>query len=114
QAESAVSMARTSIGIRGRRTEDGGRMRLILRSSVLCPPSSVFCLHWPHLIHVREVMAQEVLDAMAQRRSRGRAAGAGALHVEIDDAVLEAAEGDVAAVVRHRGAHPGQIGRAHV
>src|SRR3569832_854566 len=38
---------------------------------------------------------------------RRRAAGAGAFHVEIDDAILEAAEGDVAAVIGDRRPHAG-------
>ena len=42
-----------------------------------------------------------------QGRGRGRAARAGALHDEIDDAVLEAAERDVAAVAGHRRADAG-------
>ena len=52
-------------------------------------------------------MAQQVLDAVAQCRGRRRAAGTGAFHVEIDDAILETAESDVAAVVGDRGANPG-------
>ena len=51
-------------------------------------------------------MPKQVLDAVAQRRGRRRAAGAGALHGQIDDAVLEAAERDVAAVIGHRRPHP--------
>ena len=43
---------------------------------------------------------------MSQRRGRGGAAGAGALHLEVDDAVAEALEDDVAAVARHRGPDP--------
>src|SRR5687767_8881159 len=50
------------------------------------------------LAHIRQEVAQQVLDAVLQRRGRGRAAGAGALHRQIDRAVLEAAEGDVAAI----------------
>ena len=56
-------------------------------------------------VHVRHEMAQQVLDAVLQRRGRGRAARAGALHGEKDDAVLEAAEGDVAAVIGDRRTH---------
>src|SRR4051794_10514279 len=63
--------------------------------------------HRPDFDHVRHEMLQQVLDAVLQCRRRRRAAGAGALHVEIDDPVLEAAEGDVAAVVGDCGAHPG-------
>ncbi len=47
-------------------------------------------------------MLEQVLDAMSQRRGRGGAAGAGAFHLEVDDAVAEAPEDDVAAVARHR------------
>ena len=63
--------------------------------------------HRPDFDHVGHEMLQQVLDAVLQRRGRGRAAGAGALHVEIDDAVPEAAEGDVAAVIRDRRPHAG-------
>src|SRR5262249_5819894 len=47
-------------------------------------------LHRPHFGHVGQEMAQQVLNAMAQGRRRRRAARAGAFHVQIDDAVLEA------------------------
>ena len=50
-------------------------------------------------------MAQQVLDAVAQRGGRARAAGAGAAHVQVDDAVAEARERDVAAVLGDRRAH---------
>ena len=56
---------------------------------------------------LRDVVAEQVLDAHLQRHRRGRAAGAGALHVQVDDAAVEAVEGDVAAVLRHRRADPG-------
>jgi len=52
-------------------------------------------------------MTQQILNAVAQRRRRRRTAGAGAFHIEIDDAVLEAAERDVAAVIGDRGTNPG-------
>src|SRR5258707_174363 len=55
--------------------------------------------HRPDFDHVWPIMAQQVLDAVTQRRGRRRATRAGTLHVEIDNAVLEAAESDVAAVV---------------
>src|SRR5260221_6738165 len=54
-----------------------------------------------HLEDFRDVVAQHVLDAGLQGRGRARASRAGALHVQIDDAVLEILEGDVAAVHRH-------------
>ena len=59
------------------------------------------------LLHFGNEMAEQVLDAVLQRRRRGRAAGAGALHVQEHGAVLVAAEGDVAAVLGNRRAHPG-------
>ena len=43
-----------------------------------------------------------------ERRGRGRAARAGALHVEVHRAVLEALEGDVAAIHRHGRADAGR------
>src|SRR5262249_50044396 len=95
QASSAVSMARTRM-VAGRRSQlpdEGGEVRRPLSRR-------------PDLDHVGQIMAQQVLDAVPQRRGRRRAARAGALHVEIDDAVLEPPEGDVAAVVRHRRPHP--------
>jgi hypothetical protein len=52
-------------------------------------------------------MAQQVLNAVAQRRGRRWAAGTSAFHVEIDDAILETAESDIAAIVGDRGANPG-------
>src|SRR5262245_1882797 len=52
-------------------------------------------------------MAQQGLDAVAQRCGRGRAAGARALHGQVDHAVLVAAERDVAAVAGDRRAHAG-------
>src|SRR5947209_17817830 len=56
----------------------------------------------PYLDDVGHEMLQQVLDAVLQGGGGGRTAGAGALHVEIDDAVLETAEGDVAAVIGNR------------
>src|SRR5450631_4353832 len=64
-------------------------------------------LRRPDFDHVGHEMLQQVLDAVLQRRGGRGAAGAGALHVEVDDAVLEAAKGDVAAITGDRGAHPG-------
>jgi hypothetical protein len=52
-------------------------------------------------------VAEQVLDAVLQRRRGRRAARAGALHLEIHDAVAVAPKGDVAAVARDRGANPG-------
>src|SRR3954447_8546367 len=62
--------------------------------------------HRPDFDDVGHEMAQQVLDAVLQGRGRGWAAGAGALHVEIYDAVLEAAEGDVATVIGDCRPHP--------
>ena len=59
----------------------------------------------PHLLHVRAEMLEQVLDAVPQRGRRARAARAGAAHVQEHDAVLEAVEDDVAAVVGHRRPH---------
>src|SRR6266699_2790072 len=60
----------------------------------------------PHLGDVGDEMAQQVLDAVPQRRRRRRAARARSLHGEIDHAVLVAAKGDVAAVAGDRRPHP--------
>src|SRR3546814_5570029 len=49
-------------------------------------------------------MFQEGLDAILQRRGRGGAAGAGALHLQIHIALVETAIDDVAAIVGDRGA----------
>ena len=48
-------------------------------------------------------MTQQILDTVPERRRRRRAARARPFHVEIDDAILEAPEGDVAAVIGHAG-----------
>ena len=93
------------------RSEPGMSRRDVSRTgSVLAhspPEMTVRGSHRPDFDHVGHEMLQQVLDAVLQRRGGGRAARAGALHVEIDDAVPEAAEGDVAAVIGDRGAHPG-------
>ena len=57
------------------------------------------------LLHFGHEVLEQVLDAVLQRRRGRRAAGAGALHVQEHRAVLVAAEGDVAAVLRHRRAN---------
>src|SRR3569623_2605053 len=46
-------------------------------------------------------VAEQVLDAGLEGRGRGRAARAGALHVQVDRAVAEALEGDIAAIHGH-------------
>src|SRR5581483_3614123 len=81
QASSAVSIARTRI-----------------------PPLNP-ALDRANFRHVRHEMPQQILDALLQRRGRRRAAGAGPAHVEEHDAVLVAAEGDVAAVGGDRRPH---------
>src|SRR6202051_1475135 len=86
QAPSAVSIASRRMGAFNRRA-----------------PAS---LHRPDFGDVGNERAQQILDAVAQRRRRRRAARAGAFSVEIDDAVLKTFEGDIAAVVRHRRPHP--------
>src|SRR5690349_14691113 len=53
----------------------------------------------PNLDDFRDVMPQHVLDPGLQGSGRTRAARAGPLHVQIDDAVFEPAENDVAAVL---------------
>ena len=57
------------------------------------------------LAHLGDEVAEQVLDAVLQRRGRRRAAGAGAAHVEEHDAVAKALEGDVAAVLGDGRAH---------
>ncbi|MNY00313.1 hypothetical protein D3C86_1328020 [compost metagenome] len=52
-------------------------------------------------------MAKQVLNAMLQRGGGGRAARAGALHVQEHRPVAETTEGDVAAILRHGGANAG-------
>src|SRR3954452_14668078 len=51
--------------------------------------------------HVGQEVPQQVLDAVLQRGGGGGATGAGALHGEVDHPVLEALEGDVAAIAGH-------------
>jgi hypothetical protein len=46
-------------------------------------------------------MPEQILDAVAERRRRARATGASAAHVQVNHAVTEPLEGDVAAVLRH-------------
>src|SRR4051812_143378 len=106
QASSAVSMARISMG-GGRMVSSEWRMKIQWRAPIaihcsLFVPKS----HRPDFDHVGHEMPQQVLDAVLQRRGGGRATRAGALHVEIDDTVLEAAERDVAAVIGDCRAHP--------
>src|SRR6056297_3224549 len=60
-----------------------------------------------HLGHFGDVMAQQVLDPHLERDGRGRTAGAGPLHMQVDHPALEAVKGDVATILCHRGAHAG-------
>src|SRR5262249_17846602 len=59
-----------------------------------------------NLLHLRDEVTEEVLDAVTERRRRARAAGAGAAHMQEHDAVSIALEGDIAAVLGDRWAHP--------
>src|SRR3546814_15021833 len=53
------------------------------------------------------VIVEQLLDAVLQRRGRGGATRAGALHLEEDLPLVEPAIDDVAAVIGDRGAHAG-------
>ena len=59
-------------------------------------------LHRPDFDHVGHEVAQQILDAVLEGRGGRRAARAGALHVEIDNAFLVATECNVAAVAGDR------------
>src|SRR3546814_7131404 len=54
--------------------------------------------------HFGDIMFEQRFDAVLQGRGRGRAARTGALHLQIDIALVEAAIDDVAAVIGNRGA----------
>src|SRR3984957_3272557 len=60
-----------------------------------------------HRLNVRQEVLEKVLDSVPERRRRGGAAGAGALHLEIDDSLAIALEDDVAAVASDRRADSG-------
>ena len=85
---------------------DREQQRLPTRNRGPARRPGVGASHGPDLDHFGDVMAQHVLDPGLQGRGRTGAAGAGTLHVQVDDAVLEILEGDVAAIHRHRRAHP--------
>src|SRR5262249_29763583 len=53
---------------------------------------------------LRDIIFEQLLDAVLERRGRGGAARAGALHLQIDFPLVEAAIDDVAAVIGDRGA----------
>src|SRR5690606_28555929 len=61
--------------------------------------------HCFHLLHLGHVVPEHVLDAHFQGGGGGRAAGAGAAHVQEDRSVLETLVDDVAAVLGHGGAN---------
>src|SRR5579871_1162477 len=100
QASSAVSMARINMETR-RMTSDEqlieGRKRppfAVCRQniSLFAIPYSPFApSHRPHFVHLGHEMPQQVLDAVLQGRGGRRTACAGTFHVEVDDAVREAA-----------------------
>jgi signal transduction histidine kinase len=71
------------------------------------PPPAVSASDRANLLHLRHVVPEHVLDTVLQGRGRARAAGAGALHVQVDNPILETVEDDVAAVLGHRWAHAG-------
>src|SRR6266545_6393501 len=102
QASSAVSMARMRMS--NQPADEEGRTT---NRTTINRTSPAVRSHRPYLDHVGHVVLQQILDAVPQRRRRRWAAGAGALHVEEHDAVFEAAERDVAAVVLDRRPHPG-------
>src|ERR1700727_1376606 len=58
-------------------------------------------------LNVRQEVLEKVFDSVAESRRRGGAAGAGALHLEIDDSLAIALEDDVAAVASDRRADSG-------
>src|ERR1700722_12771214 len=108
QASRAVSMARISMSRRyhcfgGRARGCPVHPRLLKRMTNRDRVRRG--LHRPDFDHVGYKMLQQILDAVLQRRGRRRATRAGAFHVEIDDAVLEAPERDVAAVIGDCRAH---------
>jgi hypothetical protein len=55
-----------------------------------------------HLDHFRHVVLEQVLDAHLERGRRAGAARAGPLHVQVDHAIPEILEDDIAAVLGHR------------
>src|SRR5208282_1490986 len=91
QAASAVSIASTRMGSHAAK-----------RPAEFAGAGS----HRPDFGDIRYEMPQQILDAVPERRRRRRAARARPFHVEIDDAVLEAPEGDIAAVIGHCRPHP--------
>src|SRR5215469_18781858 len=58
-----------------------------------------------HFHYFRHVVLQKILDAHLERGGRARAARAGPLHVQVDHAILEILEDDVAAVLGNRRTH---------
>src|SRR5437868_7954965 len=58
--------------------------------------------HRPYLDHFGYVVTEKILDAVTKSCRRGGTPGASALHIEKYDSVLEAAKGNVAAIVFDR------------
>src|SRR5215469_5638261 len=58
-----------------------------------------------HLHNFRDVISKHILDSSLQCRGRTRAAGAGALHMEVNDPVFVVVKNNVAAILRNRRAH---------
>src|SRR5690606_13334801 len=58
-----------------------------------------------HVLHFRNEVMQQVLDAVLQGRGRRWATSARALHVQVNGALLISAECDIAAILRHSRAH---------
>src|SRR5271168_3827728 len=91
----------------------GGRARATIRGEEAlsferfhCLNSEPSALELLDSLNVRQEVFEKVLDSVPQRRGRGGAAGTGALHLQVDDAVAEALEDDVAAVACHRRSDP--------
>src|SRR5689334_7976625 len=59
-----------------------------------------------HFHHFRHVVLEKILDAHLERGGRARAARARALHVQVDHAVAEILEDDVAAILGDRRPDP--------
>src|SRR5262249_55758838 len=94
QTLSAVSMARTRIAQLHHRA--GGCAGAIRRPWADRRSSA---RRRAHFDHIGQIMAEQILDAMPQCRGGGGATGAGALHIEVNDAILETAKRDVSAVI---------------
>jgi sirohydrochlorin ferrochelatase len=69
------------------------------------PVLRALSLDGPHFLHVGTEVLEQVFDAVAQRRRGTRTAGASPAHVQEHHAILEALEGDVAAIIGNCRAH---------